>query len=112
MPIVIEKPSLLQKVLHLLHGFDGPLAFAVFLLACAGMITMYSSGFANGQRFFDHGRNILLGGFIMFVVAQIPPQRLMALAVPLYSLGVALLIAAALFGLTKKGARRWLSRTR
>ncbi len=109
MPIVIEKPSLLQKVLHLLRGFDGPLAFAVFLLACAGMITMYSSGFANGQRFFDHGRNILLGGFIMFVVAQIPPQRLMSLAVPLYSLGVALLIAVALFGLTKKGARRWLN---
>jgi rod shape determining protein RodA len=109
MPIVIEKPSLLQKALHLVRGFDGPLAFAVFLLACAGMLTMYSSGYANGQRFFDHGRNILLGGFIMFVVAQIPPQRLMALAVPLYTLGVALLIAVALFGLTKKGARRWLN---
>ena len=109
MPIVIEKPSLLQKALHLVRGFDGPLAFAVFLLACAGMLTMYSSGYANGQRFFDHGRNILLGGFIMFVVAQIPPQRLMTLAVPLYTLGVALLIAVALFGLTKKGARRWLN---
>jgi len=33
----------------------------------------------------------------------------MALAVPLYTLGVALLIAVALFGLTKKGARRWLN---
>jgi rod shape determining protein RodA len=109
MPIVIEKPSLLQKALHLVRGFDGPLAFAVFLLACAGLLTMYSSGYANGQRFFDHGRNILLGGFIMFVVAQIPPQRLMSLAVPLYTLGVALLIAVALFGLTKKGARRWLN---
>jgi rod shape determining protein RodA len=109
MPVVIEKPSLLQKMLHLLRGFDGPLAFAVFLLACAGMLTMYSSGYANGQRFFDHGRNILLAGFIMFVVAQIPPQRLMSLAVPLYTLGVALLIAVALFGLTKKGARRWLN---
>ena len=31
----------------------------------------------------------------MFVVAQVPPQRLMALAVPLYVLGVALLVAAA-----------------
>jgi rod shape determining protein RodA len=109
MPIVIEKPSLLQKMMHLLRGFDGPLAFAVFILACAGLLTMYSSGYANGQRFFDHGRNILLGGFIMFVVAQIPPQRLMSLAVPLYTLGVALLIAVALFGLTKKGARRWLN---
>lgn len=109
MPVVIEKPSLLQKMMHLLRGFDGPLAFAVFILACAGLLTMYSSGYANGQRFFDHGRNILLGGFIMFVVAQIPPQRLMSLAVPMYTLGVALLVAVALFGLTKKGARRWLN---
>jgi rod shape determining protein RodA len=74
-----------------------------------GLITMYSSGFANGARFVDHGRNMLIAGFIMFVVAQIPPQRLMALAVPLYTVGVALLIAVALFGLTKKGARRWLN---
>ena len=73
------------------------------------MLTMYSSGFANGARFFDHGRNMLIAGFIMFVVAQIPPQRLMAFAVPIYTIGVALLVAVALFGLTKKGARRWLN---
>jgi cell division protein FtsW (lipid II flippase) len=51
----------------------------------------------------------MIAGFIMFVVAQIPPQRLMAFAVPLYTVGVALLVAVALFGLTKKGARRWLN---
>jgi rod shape determining protein RodA len=33
----------------------------------------------------------------------------MSLAVPLYVLGVSLLIAVAIFGLTKKGARRWLN---
>jgi len=32
----------------------------------------------------------------------------MTFALPLYTVGVALLIAVALFGLTKKGARRWL----
>jgi rod shape determining protein RodA len=69
------------------QGFDGPLAFAVFLLACAGMLTMYSSGFDHGTRFADHGRNMLIAGFIMFVVAQVPPQRLMAFAVPLYAGG-------------------------
>jgi rod shape determining protein RodA len=42
-------------------------------------------------------------------VAQVPPQRLMALAVPLYVAGVTLLIAVAIFGITKKGARRWLN---
>jgi len=41
-------------------------------------------------------------------VAQIPPQRLMTLAVPVYAVGVTLLIAVALFGISKKGARRWL----
>ena len=34
---------------------------------------------------------------------------LQAFAVPLYTIGVALLVAVALFGLTKKGARRWLN---
>jgi rod shape determining protein RodA len=109
MAIVLQKPHLLVRLRPLVKGFDGPLAFAIFVLACLGLVTMYSSGFANGARFFDHGRNMLIAGFIMFVVAQIPPQRLMALAVPLYTLGVALLVAVALFGLTKKGARRWLN---
>ena len=109
MAVVFETPPLWRRITPWFRGFDGPLAFAVFLLACAGMLTMYSSGFDSGTRFADHGRNMLLAGFILFVVAQIPPQRLMALAVPLYVLGVTLLIAVAVFGVTKKGARRWLN---
>ncbi len=104
-----SQPSLRQRIAPWFAGFDGPLAFAVFLLACAGMLTMYSSGWDHGTRFEDHARNMLIAAGIMFVVAQIPPQRLMALAVPLYTLGVALLIAVAIFGVTKKGARRWLN---
>ena len=103
------QPSLRQRVAPWFAGFDGPLAFAVFLLACAGMLTMYSSGWDHGTRFEDHARNMLIAAAIMFVVAQIPPQRLMALAVPAYTVGVALLIAVAVFGVTKKGARRWLN---
>ncbi len=109
MAAVIEKPTLLQRAAPLVRGFDGPLAFAVFMLACAGLLTMYSSGFDHGTRFVDHGRNMLIAGFVMFVVAQVPPQRLMTLAVPLYTLGVALLIAVAVFGITKKGAKRWVN---
>jgi len=103
-----DKPNLLQRIAPLFRGFDGPLAFAVFLLASAGLLTMYSSGHDHGSRFADHGRNMLIAASIMFVVAQIPPQRLMAFAVPMYTVGVALLIAVAIFGITKKGARRWV----
>jgi len=104
-----NKPSLWRRVAPWFRGFDGPLAFAVFMLACAGLLTMYSSGFDHGTRFEDHGRNMLIAATIMFVVAQIPPQRLMALAVPLYILGVTLLVAVAVFGITKKGAKRWIN---
>ncbi len=109
MAIVFEKPSFFQRIKPMFAGFDGPLAFAVFLLACAGLLIMYSSGYDHGSRFIDHGRNMLIAASIMFVVAQVPPQRLMAFAVPMYTLGVALLIAVALFGITKKGAKRWVN---
>ena len=78
---VFDRPSLWRRISPLLTGFDGPLAFALFLLGCVGLVTMYSTAFDFGGRFVDHGRNMLLAGFVMFVVAQIPPQRLMALAV-------------------------------
>ena len=109
MAVVFDQPPLWRRAAPMLRGFDGPLAFAIFLLCGLGLMTMYSSGYDHGTRFVDHARNMLLAGFILFVVAQVPPQRLMRVAVPLYTVGVALLIAVALFGLTKKGARRWLN---
>ena len=109
MPTVFAKPSLRQRLWPLLRGLDLPLLLAVGLLAGAGLLTMYSSGYDLGARFADHGRNMLIAAAIMFVMAQIPPRRLMQLAVPLYGLGVALLAAVALFGLTRKGATRWLN---
>jgi rod shape determining protein RodA len=105
----LNKFSLWQQISPIFKGFDGWLALAVGLLACAGLIAMYSSGYDHGTRFVDHARNMLIAATVMFVVSQIPPQRLMELAVPLYAFGVTLLIAVAIFGLTKKGARRWLN---
>jgi rod shape determining protein RodA len=109
MPVVIKNPAWPTRLAPWLVGFDGPLVFAVVMLACAGLATMYSVGFDHGTRFFDHGRNMLIAAVVMFVVAQVSPQRLMAMAVPMYTVGVALLIAVAIFGLTKKGAQRWLN---
>jgi rod shape determining protein RodA len=108
MAVVFEKPSLWQRLAPVFQGFDAPLALAVALLAGMGLLVMYSVGFDHGTRFFDHGRNMLIAGAVLFTVAQVPPQRLMALALPLYGAGVLLLLAVALFGITRKGATRWL----
>ena len=109
MAVPFGKISLRSRLAPWWVGLDGPLAFVVFILACVGLLVMYSSGFDHGTRFPDHARNMLIAAFVMFVAAQIPPQRLMSLAVPVYVLGVGLLVAVAIFGITKKGARRWLN---
>jgi rod shape determining protein RodA len=109
MSVVFDKPPLWRRTIPLFEGLDAPLLIAVGLLALAGMVIMYSSGYDHGSRFVDHGRNMLIAAVIMFGVAQVPPQRLMSLAVPLYALGVVLLVAVALFGITKKGATRWIN---
>jgi rod shape determining protein RodA len=103
-----DQPSPWLRVQNVLRGFDGPLLLAMVILAAMGLVAMYSAGFDHGTRFKDHGRNMVLAFAVLFVVAQIPPQRLLQLAVPLYVLGVALLIATAIFGITRKGATRWL----
>jgi len=109
MAVVFDRPSLWQRLWPLLRGFDLLLLVAVLVLAGMGLMAMYSTGFDHGTRFVDHARNMLIAAGIMFVVAQVPPQRLMSLAVPVYTLGVGLLVAVALFGITKKGAQRWIN---
>jgi rod shape determining protein RodA len=109
MSAVFDRPSPWQRIKPVFSGFDGPLLLAMLLLGAAGLVTMYSAGFDAGTRFVDHGRNMLLALGVMFIVAQVSPQTLMKLAVPLYTVGVALLVAVAVMGVTKKGATRWLN---
>jgi rod shape determining protein RodA len=89
--------------------FDVPLAILIFLIVCTGIVTMYSAGIDFPGRLQNHLRNIILAFFVMWIVANIPPQTLMRFAIPIYTVGVALLIGVAVFGLVKKGARRWLN---
>ncbi|MEZ5663732.1 MAG: rod shape-determining protein RodA [Burkholderiaceae bacterium] len=109
MAAVIEKPHLLQRLAPVFRGFDVPLMLAILILATIGMVTMYSVGFEQGTRFVSHGRNMLLAAMVLFIVAQVPPQRLMQLALPMYTLAVLLLVGVELFGIERKGSQRWLN---
>ena len=82
MSAVFDRPSPWQRLRPVFSGFDWPLATAMGWLAAIGLATMYSAGFDHGTRFVDHGRNMLLALGVLFVVAQVPPQKLQRLAVP------------------------------
>ena len=108
MNAIFERPPLWMRLVRVFGGFDGPLMLAIALLSAIGLVAMYSAGYDHGTRFVDHGRNMLLALGVLFVVAQVPPHKLQQLAAPLYTVGLALLIATAVFGITRKGATRWL----
>ncbi|MBP8271036.1 MAG: rod shape-determining protein RodA [Sphaerotilus sp.] len=105
------QPTLWQRVRPWFSGFDPLLLLAILSLVTIGLTAMYSAGYDNGARFMLQVRNMALAGVVFFFVSQVPPQRLLALAVPLYTVGVILLVLTALFGIdpTHKGARRWLN---
>ena len=50
MAVVIEKPSLLQRVIPFLRGFDWPLITIILFMAAIGLFAMYSLGFDHGAR--------------------------------------------------------------
>ncbi len=89
----------------LVNPIDGPLMGILGLLILLAFVTMSS---ASPQRVTLWLTHLVIALTVMRVVAQIPTQRLMHLALPLYVLGVLLLVAVALFGDISKGARRWL----
>jgi len=88
---------------------DGPLMAALVLTVSLGLTVVYSaSGGASFERVIGQGRNLVVAMTALWIVANVPPQQLMRLAVPVYVAGLAMLIGVALFGDLRNGARRWL----
>jgi rod shape determining protein RodA len=103
-----ERRSLGRRLRPYIAVFDGPLLLILVLLLSTSLITMASAALDYPGRLEAQIRNMLLAFGVMWVAANVPPQTLMRLAVPIYTVGVALLIAVFMFGIIKKGARRWL----
>jgi rod shape determining protein RodA len=103
-----ERRSLWRRMRPYFTVFDGPLALILFLLLSTGLVTLYSAGIDFPGRVESQVRNIIIAFIIMWMAANVPPQTLLRLAVPIYTVGITLLVAVFLFGTIKKGARRWL----
>jgi rod shape determining protein RodA len=94
----------------LARRIDGPLMAALALTLALGMTVVYSaSGGGSFDRVLGQGRNLAVALLALWVFAQIHPQLLMRLALPVYVIGLGLLVGVALFGEVRNGARRWLN---
>jgi len=79
------------------------------LLMLTSLVVLYSAGDATWGRVLAQMVNIVVAFSVMWAVANMPLHYLMRAAVPLYTLGMILLVAVALFGEISHGARRWLN---
>ena len=95
--------------LQLIAHIDFPLFLITLAIMGVGLATVYSATFDGNERIFNQMGNMGVAMVIMWFVSRLPPQKLMSFAIPLYVLGVLLLIAVFLFGIKVNGARRWLS---
>jgi len=90
----------------LVDPIDTPLMTMAAILISFAFIVLAS---ASPDRLGAQAVSICVALVVMRVAAQMPPQRLMHAAVPLYLAGLVLLVAVAMFGDVSKGARRWLN---
>jgi rod shape determining protein RodA len=94
----------LQAIAHI----DFPLLFITLGIMAVGLTTVHSATYDGLPRGLSQFGNMCVALVIMWFVSRLPPQKLMSFAIPLYVLGVVLLIAVFLFGIKVNGAKRWL----
>jgi rod shape determining protein RodA len=88
---------------------DQPLFWTMVGIFVVSLFAVYSASHDDPERFVGHVRNLLLSMSLMVVLAQVPAMQFQKAAVPLYVLGVLLLLAVEFVGETSKGATRWLN---
>jgi rod shape determining protein RodA len=91
----------------MLH-MDPFLLYGLGALLLISLLVLYSASDGNGMRVLGQLGNIAIGFVALWIVANMPLHWLMRIAVPIYVLGMAMLVGVALFGEISHGARRWL----
>jgi rod shape determining protein RodA len=87
---------------------DGPLLIGLSLVALYGLVVLYSSSGQDLASVARFAMRLGMGVFAMLLLAQVNPNFLRRASLPLYLLGIVLLIIVDITGHIGKGAQRWL----
>ncbi|MCL5050040.1 MAG: rod shape-determining protein RodA [Firmicutes bacterium] len=100
-------PRSLSAIFQRFH-IDLPLLLALIALCCISLAVIYSAGGQNIDLVERQVARIGLSFVVLLVFAQISPDTFKRLTIPVFIVGLALLVAVLLVGVVGKGAQRWL----
>ncbi|WP_158968391.1 rod shape-determining protein RodA [Paraglaciecola sp. L3A3] len=87
---------------------DGPLLLGLIVLMAVGLVTIYSAGGQDMQLIQRQVIRLAVAMGVMLAIAQVPTLTYQKLSIYFYIIGVAMLVAVLVVGVSSKGAQRWL----
>ena len=103
------QPPLIKRVWkNIQEPLDGWLMVFLGLIFVLSMLLLYSANNASFDKMCSKLIYTSLSLMIMWLIARMSPQSIMNLAPPIYLLGVLLLLAVHVKGVTVNGSTRWL----
>ena len=97
----------LSQALRIIH-LDALLLLGLIILLAAGLMVLYSAGDQSSALLIRQLIRMGTAFTVLFVLANIHPDRMRDAAYWLYGIGLILLVAVLVFGHEAKGAQRWL----
>jgi rod shape determining protein RodA len=106
----VNAVEILGRIWEVLVRRIDPFLFGVAMTIVGfGIVTLFSAADQSVARVTNQAANLAVALVIMWVVANLSPQTLQRVAIPLYVVAVAMLVGVALFGVVVNGSRRWLN---
>ena len=102
-----SQPRGFVALFHRFH-IDLPLLLALMALSAISLTVIYSAGGQNIELVERQGLRVGLSFIVLIALAQVAPTTLRRLAIPIFVVGLALLVAVLFVGVVGKGAQRWL----
>ncbi len=87
---------------------DLPLLIALLLLCAYGLLVLFSATGQDPHKLHQQLIRLGIAFAVMVVTAQIPPWKLRRWSLPLFGIGLTMLLGVLALGEIGKGAQRWL----
>ena len=101
---------MISQIVDRLKKYIDPFLMGCILFSCVvGLFVLYSASGGSIERVISQLLNILAALTIMWLAANTSPHYLERIALPLFIVGLLMLVGVALFGEISHGARRWLN---